>query len=35
VLGASLNIADQYMYKHKNSGLRASAGPPLHTAAGA
>jgi len=30
-----IDIADRDMYKHKSSGLRASGGPPLRTAAGA
>jgi diguanylate cyclase (GGDEF)-like protein len=34
-IGELIDIADRDMYKHKSSGLRASGGPPLRTAAGA
>ena len=34
-VGELIDIADQDMYKHKHSGLRASVGPPFRTAAGA
>ena len=34
-IGELIDIADRDMYKHNSSGLRASGGPPLRTAAGA